>query len=40
MQELNVETEFFEMSLVFHDWVIEKLNDDTDLISRYFFPVD
>jgi hypothetical protein len=39
MRELLVETEIFQLNLIYHDWTIKKLNSDTKLISQVLFPL-
>lgn len=39
MKELLVEAEIFKLNLVYHDWTIKKLNNDTGLISQVLFPL-
>jgi hypothetical protein len=39
MNELLVKTEIFELSLIYNDWTIKKLNNNTKLISRVLFPL-
>ena len=38
MKELELEAEIFKMNFIFYDWTIEKLNDNTTLISKFVFP--
>lgn len=40
MKELLVETEIFQLNLIYHDWTIKKLNSDTKLISQVLFPIE
>jgi hypothetical protein len=39
MNEVEVEGEIFRMNLIYHDWTIKKLNDNTSLISQLIFPL-
>lgn len=39
MKEVEVEAEIFKMNLIFHEWTIKKLNNDTNLISQILFPI-
>lgn len=39
MNEVEVEGEIFRMNLIYYDWTIKKLNDNTSLISQYVFPL-
>lgn len=40
MHEAEVEGEIFRMNLIYFDWTIKKLNDNTSLISQYLFPLN
>lgn len=39
MKELLVESEIFKLNLIYSDWTIKKLNNDTGLISQVLFPL-
>jgi hypothetical protein len=39
MNEVEFEGEIFKMNLIYHKWTIEKLNDNTNLISQILFPL-
>jgi hypothetical protein len=39
MQETCLEAEIFQMSLVFYDWTLTKVNDQTNLIRQIIFPI-
>ncbi len=38
MQEVMVESEIFKINLIYQDWTIKKLNNDTNLISQVLSP--
>jgi hypothetical protein len=37
---VTVETEAYQLTLIFHDFRVEKLNDDSGLLDRVFIPID
>ena len=37
MKELLVESEVYKINLIYHEWIIKKLNDETRLISQVLF---
>jgi len=39
MNEVEVEGEILRMNLIYYDWTIKKLNDNTSLISQLIFPL-
>ena len=39
MHEVTLETNAYFLVLVFHDLVVEKLSDDTNLISKVHIPL-
>jgi len=39
MNEVEFEGEIFKMNLIYHEWTIEKLNNNTSLISQILFPL-
>jgi hypothetical protein len=38
MQEVQVEADIIRINLIFNNWDIKKLNEETGLISQFFFP--
>lgn len=40
MEELFVEAEIFQISLIFHSWEVKKLNNKTNLIRKLTFPLE
>jgi hypothetical protein len=39
MQETCLEAEIFQMNLIFYDWTLTKINDETNLIRQIIFPI-
>lgn len=39
MNEVEFKGEIFKMNLVYHEWTIGKLNNNTNLISQFIFPL-
>lgn len=39
MQEVQLEAEIFQFNFIFHDWKLKKLNDTTDTVKQFVFPL-
>lgn len=39
MQEVQLEAEIFKFNFIFHNWTIKKLNDTTDTVKQFVFPL-
>jgi hypothetical protein len=39
MMEVELEAEIFQFNFVFYDWTLKKLNDQTDTVSQFTFPL-
>ena len=40
MQEVEIEAEIFRMNLIFSDWILKRVNNQTNLISQILFPLN
>jgi hypothetical protein len=38
MQEVELRAEILKFNFIFHDWKIEKINNETGLMSQVLFP--